>query len=150
MLTNNPANKTTIDRSTIARNAAGANSLGSGVSVDDAESVKVSDSIISGNTGDGTQQLRHEAHDARRKHRDRRDSAASRRERDKINTDPLIAAALTRPASAETPVLTIPSNSPALEFAGACTRPISATSRGRRARLAIRAHMSSTCRQTRR
>jgi len=120
VLGGNAANTTTLDRVTIARNAAGSNSLGSGVSVADAESVRIGGSIIANNTGDGTPNNCDRALTSTGGNAESSDQCGFDSKTELVNATLGLPDALT--AVGETQVLKLPSNSPAVNAGGGCTQ----------------------------
>jgi hypothetical protein len=111
----NVNNRTTLTRSTVSLNSANS-TPGAGVYVGDAESFTATGSIISGNTGDGV------AANCNLKLTSGGGSidSATTCGLDKPNTDAQLSTLLFS-AGGETPVLTIPATSFAIDLAGACT-----------------------------
>jgi hypothetical protein len=118
-LTNNAANQTTLNRVTIAFNSGGTNELGNGVSTNDAESIKIGSSIIAGNTGDGVPTNCDHKLTSTGGNIDTATSCGFAAPADKLGTDPQLSTDLGA-AGGETPVLSIPATSPAVDFAPAC------------------------------
>ncbi|WP_037408824.1 Ig-like domain-containing protein [Candidatus Solirubrobacter pratensis] len=114
-----PRNRTTLTRVTVAGNFAGSTSGGPGIFVSDAESFAVSSSIVSGNTGDGVQVNCGGKLTSGGGNIDSGSSCGLATPADKQSTDPQLGPLLA--AGGETPVLAIAATSPAVDFGAPCT-----------------------------
>ena len=122
LLLGNPADVLTLDRVTIARNPAGSNSYGAGVGNPDGANVRIGSSIIAFNTGDGTPRQCDGKPTSIGGNIETGTTCGFVAPDDRPSTDPQISTVLSAVAGGETPVLTIPGTSPAVDFAPACNQ----------------------------